>query len=58
MEILFIIVLIAGIAFGIIKFTKKKKVEEIPTTRRSYTGGDTLPTDKVDSIEDEELKPE
>ena len=58
MEALFIIVAIAGIVFGVIKFTKKKKVEELPTTRRSYTGGDTLPTDKVDSIQDEELKPE
>lgn len=55
MEVVFIIVLIGLIVLGVVKF-KKKKVEENPTTRRSFTGGDDLPKDKVDHIEDEDLK--
>jgi hypothetical protein len=58
MKVLFITLLIVGIAFSILKFTKKKKEEEVPTTRRSYTSGDSLPTDKIDNTKDEELKPE
>lgn len=55
MEIVFIILVIGFIALGVIKF-KKKKVADKPVTRRSFTGGGDLPKDKVDHIEDENLK--
>lgn len=57
MEVLFIIVAIGLGVLGVLHF-KKKKVEQTTTSKKSFTGGIDLPKDKVDYIEDENLKPE
>lgn len=57
MGVVFIIVVIGLGALGVLHF-KKKKVEEAATLKKPFTGGIDLPKDKVDYIEDENLKPE
>lgn len=57
MEVVFIIVVIGLGALGVLHF-KKKKVEETATSKKPFTGGVDLPKDKIDHIEDENLKPE
>lgn len=57
MEVLFIIVVIGLGALGVLHF-KKKKVEETAISKKPFIGGIDLPKDKVDHIEDQDLKPE